>query len=196
MPGTQRDDVEETVDTTDFWDEMLEGVADVVEVMIIGFGMVFLILGLKWLFGLYYVPPAERFITYHPGLATGIASAVTAVVLCIKKLKAASRTGVNGDGENGDRADVVEASRDRASVGSGGAGEHGRVQPTILTPPAVMTIPSPLSSRSGGGVSAGSGMVTAADVELGAASNHQRGERDRGVDISGEAIRDGKQKNA
>lgn len=198
MPDPQSDDVEETVDTPEFWEEIGERVVDVVEMLIIGLAMGFSIWGLQWLFDLYDLSP-ESFTIHHPHLATGIAFAVFSVVIFLNKLRAASRTGVNGDSQNGDTAEVVEARHDRASVGGDGAEEHGIVQPTIPTPPAVMTVPSSSSLRSGDGVvygSAGSGVVTAADVELGRASHHRRGERERGVGAPGEPVGDKKGKNA
>ncbi|KAG1330128.1 hypothetical protein COCNU_02G000960 [Cocos nucifera] len=127
-------------------------------------------------------------VTEVPILTIGLPCAVLAMALCIKKLiRAASRTGANGDSENGGTAEVVEASQDRASVGSDGAGEHGMVRPPVVT------IPSPSSSsRSGSGV-----VVTAADVELGGASHRRRGESRGGAhDMSGDPIRDAKGKNA
>ncbi|KAG1330129.1 hypothetical protein COCNU_02G000970 [Cocos nucifera] len=194
-PVPQRSDVEET-DPPDRYEDIANGVAVVMVAVMAVHGLASLMSGAsRSYFGLYDVPIPERLITDYPILAIGIPCAVLAVALCIKKRRAASRTGVNGDCEDGGTAEVlddfVEASHDRALVGSDGAGEHG-----VVRGAPVVTIPSSSSSSRSGGVSAGSGLVTAADVELGGASHHRRGERRRGVDMSREAIRDGKGKNA
>lgn len=158
MPCPQCIDVEETVPA-----DRSTQIADVVAVMMVAvmtpLGLACLISGAsRRYFGLHDVPIPDRFITDYPNLAIGIPCAVLAVALCIKKLmRAASRTGVNDDYENRGTAEDLD--------GSVEAGERGIVQPGIRTPP-VVTIPSSSSSRSGGGVSAGHGVVTPGDVEL------------------------------
>ncbi|KAG1330130.1 hypothetical protein COCNU_02G000980 [Cocos nucifera] len=167
MPGPLRRDVQETNPRRR--DEDMAYVVGVVMVALIFYMLNCLMLRLC-------------LITELPILTIGFPYAVLAMALCIR---AASRTGTIGDSENGGTAEVAEASHDRALVGSDGAGEH------VIVRPPVVTIPSSSSSSW-----SGSGVVTGADVELGGASHHRRGERRGGADMSGEAIRDGKGKNA
>lgn len=184
MPDPQSNDVVEFV-LPDGWEEVVLTVVTMIIVLQLGR---LISSALLILLGAYDASLAQQFITFPLFLLIGIPCAALAVVLCLKKLSAASRTEVNDDCENRVTAEDLD--------GSVESGDRGIVQPGMRAPPVV----SSSSSRSGGGVSGGRGVVTAADVELAGGSEQSPegyGERERRLDMSGDqAVRDWKGKTA